>query len=149
MIILNCLNTNISNYDSKASSSLGASFGVNGLNGVNAGYSASNGEVKENGTTHTHSTVTANDKLTVESGKYTNISGDSVEMNIGGDLNIESQQDSQKYDEKYTYGGLNINVDFIKPKKTGIDVSGGVSTGTTNSDYTSVTDKSGIYALRR
>ena len=150
--ITSSANTNISNSDSKASSSsLGASFGVKGLNGVNAGYSASNGNVKENGTTHTNSTVIANDKLTVESGKDTSIiggkvSGDSVEMNVGGNLNIESQQDSQNYDEKYTSGGLNINVDFTKPKKPGIGISGGVSTGTTKSDYNSVTDQSGIYA---
>ncbi|MCD8360104.1 MAG: hemagglutinin repeat-containing protein [Acidaminococcaceae bacterium] len=150
--ITSSANTNISNSDSKASSSsLGASFGVKGLNGVNAGYSASNGNVKENGTTHTNSTVIANDKLTVESGKDTSIiggkvSGDSVEMNVGGNLNIESQQDSQNYDEKYTSGGLNINVNFTKPKKPGIGISGGVSTGTTKSDYNSVTDQSGIYA---
>lgn len=79
------------------------------MTGVNTGYSKYKGEVKENGTTHTNSTVTASDKLTIESGKNTNIvggkaSGDSVEMNVGGNLNIESQQDSQKYDEKYTSG---------------------------------------------
>ena len=49
------------------------------------------------------------------SGEDTNISGSkvsggSVEMHAGGNLNIESQQDSQKYDEKYTSGGLNVNI---------------------------------------
>lgn len=117
------------------------------MTGVNTGYSKYKGEVKENGTTHTNSTVTASDKLTIESGKNTNIvggkaSGDSVEMNVGGNLNIESQQDSQKYDEKYTSGGLNINVNYA----TGVGISGGAGSGKTNSDYESVTSQSGIYA---
>ena len=145
-------NTNTSSSDSKGSSgSIGVSFGTGGLTGVNAGYSTSKGEVKENGTTHTNSTVTASDKLTIESGKDTSIvggkvSGDSVEMNVGGDLKIESEQDSQYYDEKYTSGGLSIDVDLTKPKKPGVGIGGGASSGKTNSDYESVTDQSGIYA---
>ena len=63
-------------------------------------------------------------------------------MNVGGDLNIESQQDSQNYDEKYTSGGLNVNINYA----TGVGVSGGASSGKTNSEYNSVTDQSGIYA---
>ena len=145
-------NTNTSSSDSKGSSgSIGVSFGTGGLTGVNAGYSTSKGEVKENGTTHTNSTVTASDKLTIESGKDTSIvggkvSGDSVEMNVGGNLKIESEQDSQYYDEKYTSGGLSIDVDLTKPKKPGVGIGGGASSGKTNSDYESVTDQSGIYA---
>ena len=145
-------NTNVSKSDSKASSgSFGVSFGTGGLTGVNAGYSTSKGEVKENGTTHTNSTVTASDKLTIASGKDTSIiggkvSGDSVEMNVGGNLNIESQQDSQKYDEKYTSGGLSIDVDLTKPKKPSVGIGGSIKSGKTNSDYESVTSQSGIYA---
>ena len=141
-------NTNTSSSDSKSSSSsIGVSINTSGISDINAGYSKYKGEVKENGTTHTNSIVTANDKLTVESGKDTNISGskvsgDSVEMHVGGDLNIESQQDSQKYDEKYTSGGLNVNINYA----TGVGISGGASSGTTKSDYNSVTDQSGIYA---
>ena len=67
-------------------------------------------------------------------------------MNVGGDLKIESEQDSQYYDEKYTSGGLSINVDLTKPKKPGVGIGGGASSGKTNSDYESVTDQSGIYA---
>jgi len=141
-------NTNTSSSDSKASSgSIGVSINTSGISDINAGYSKYKGEVKENGATHTNSTVTASDKLTIASGKDTTIvggkvSGDSVEMNVGGDLNIESQQDSQKYDEKYTSGGLNVNINYA----TGVGISGGASSGKTNSDYESVTSQSGIYA---
>ena len=65
-----------------------------------------------------------------------------MEIHVGGNLNIESQQDSQKYDEKYTSGGLNVNINYA----TGAGISGGASSGTTKSDYNSVTDQSGIYA---
>ena len=146
--ITSAKNTNTSSSDSKASSgSIGVSINTSGISDINAGYSKYKGEVKENGTTHTNSTVTANDKLTVESGKDTNISGSkvsggSVEIHVGGNLNIESQQDSQKYDEKYTSGGLNVNINYA----TGAGISGGASSGTTKSDYNSVTDQSGIYA---
>lgn len=146
--ITSAKNTNTSSSDSKASSgSIGVSINTSGISDINAGYSKYKGEVKENGTTHTNSTVTANDKLTVESGKDTNISGSkvsggSVEMHAGGNLNIESQQDSQKYDEKYTSGGLNVNINYA----TGAGISGGASSGTAKSDYNSVTDQSGIYA---
>lgn len=146
--ITSAKNTNTSSSDSKASSgSIGVSINTSGISDINAGYSKYKDEVKENGTTHTNSTVTANDKLTVESGKDTNISGSkvsggSVEMHAGGNLNIESQQDSQKYDEKYTSGGLNVNINYA----TGAGISGGASSGTTKSDYNSVTDQSGIYA---
>ena len=146
--ITSAKNINTSSSDSKSSSgSIGVSINTSGISDINAGYSKYKGEVKENGTTHTNSTVTANDKLTVESGKDTNISGSkvsggSVEIHVGGNLNIESQQDSQKYDEKYTSGGLNVNINYA----TGAGISGGASSGTTKSDYNSVTDQSGIYA---
>ncbi|WP_366916991.1 hemagglutinin repeat-containing protein [uncultured Phascolarctobacterium sp.] len=55
--------------------------GVKVLNNISAGYSKYNSKVKENGTTHINSTVTANDKLTIESGKDTNIIG----VNAGSD----------------------------------------------------------------
>lgn len=141
-------NINTSSSDSKASSgSIGVSINTSGISDINAGYSKYKDEVKENGTTHKNSTVTANDKLTAESGKDTNISGSkvsggSVEMHVGGNLNIESQQDRQKYDEKYTSGGLNVNINYA----TGAGISGGASSGTTKSDYNSVTDQIGIYA---
>ena len=70
------------------------------------------------------------------------LSGEKVTGNVGGDLNIKGQQDSQNYDEKYTSGGLNVNINYA----TGVGVSGGASSGKTNSEYNSVTDQSGIYA---
>ena len=64
--------------------------------------SMSKGEVSANGTTYNESTVKADKKLDFTSGNDTNIkggklSGDKVTGNVGGDLNIESKQDSNSY----------------------------------------------------
>ena len=67
------------------------------------------------------------------------LSGEKVTGNVGGDLNIESKQDSNSYKEKNTSAGLNLDLNLNNGKI-------GVSGGTTKSDYNSVTDQSGIYA---
>ena len=59
--ITSAKNTNTSSSDSKASSgSIGVSINTSGISDINAGYSKYKGEVKENGTTHTNSTVSSN-----------------------------------------------------------------------------------------
>ena len=142
-------NTNKTEQDSKSSSgSLGVTIGTGGLQGVNAGYSQSKGEIKGNGNSYNESTVTANKDLTFTSGEDTNIkggmlSGEKVTGNVGGDLNIESKQDSNSYKEKNTSAGLNLDLNLNNGK---IGVSGGASKENIDSNYNSVTDQSGIYA---
>jgi|GEM_PF-6429786 len=59
--ITSAKNTNTSSSDSKSSSgSIGVSINTSGISDINAGYSKYKGEVKENGTTHTNSTVSSN-----------------------------------------------------------------------------------------
>ena len=142
-------NTNTTEQNSKSSSaSIGATIGVGGLQGINAGYSKSQGNIKENGTTYNESTVTANKDMEFTSGKDTNIkggkvSGDKVTGNVGGDLNIESKQDSNSYEEKNTSAGVNIDYNFGNHK---IGVGGSAGTSNIDSNYNSVTEQSGIYA---
>ena len=93
-------------------------------------------------TTHTPSTVTAQDKLTIKSGKDTNIvgsqvKGDRVEAQVGGNLNLESLQDTESYKEKSAQASVNIGVDTVTV---------GASAGKMTSDYSSVTSQAGIYA---
>jgi hypothetical protein len=93
-------------------------------------------------TTHTPSTVIARDKLTIKSGRDTNIigsqvQGDRVEAQVGGNLNLESQQDTETYKEKSAQASVNIGVGT-----TTVGASGGKMT----SDYSSVTGQAGIYA---
>lgn len=67
--ITSAKNTNTSSSDSKASSgSIGVSINTSGISDINAGYSKYKGEVKENGTTHTNSTVRSNKMIGKEIG---------------------------------------------------------------------------------
>ncbi|MEL7636062.1 MULTISPECIES: hemagglutinin repeat-containing protein [Sporomusa] len=150
-------NTNTTDQTSKSSSgSIGVSISAGGISGINAGYNKAKGEVKENSTAYNPSSVTASDTLTLESGKDTNIigskvSGDTVKADVGENLNIESLQEKESYDEKNSSSGLSISVDISKNDlgktvtgKPGMQ--GSANKGKINSDYQSVTEQAGIYA---
>ena len=138
-------NTNNTEQSSKSSSaSVGASIGIDGTKYSVSG-SMSKGEVSANGTTYNESTVTANKDLSFASGNDTNIKGgmlssEKVTGNVGGDLNIESKQDSNSYKETNKSVGVSIGLGSNKA------VSGSASIGKIDSKYKSVTDQSGIYA---
>ena len=68
------------------------------------------------------------------------LSGEKVTGNIGGDLNIESKQDSNSYKENNKSIGASVGLGSNKA------VSGSASVGKIDSKYESVTDQSGIYA---
>ncbi|WIW71984.1 hemagglutinin repeat-containing protein [Anaerosinus gibii] len=126
------------------------------MSGINAGYNKANGEVKENAEIHVASTITAKDTLTTKSGQDTNIigsklEGNTVKMEVGKDLNIESLQDKETYDEKNNSSGFNFSVDVSQPKGKpatyqNAGITGGKNKGKINSTYESVTDQAGIYA---
>ena len=139
-------NTNITEQNSKSSSaSVGASLELGKGPSYSISGSMSKGEVSANGTTYNESTVTANKDLSFASGNDTNIkggmlSGEKVTGNVGGDLNIESKQDSNSYKENNKSVGVSIGLGSNKA------VSGSASIGKIDSNYKSVTDQSGIYA---
>lgn len=148
-------NTNKTEQNSKSSSAsvgVGISLITGEVGSVNIGGSKGKGQVNTNGTAYNESTVTANKDLTFTSGEDTNIkggmlSGEKVIGNVGGDLNIESKQDSNRYEENNSSSSIGIGIDITgkgTPNKTGI--FGGVSKGNMDSSYDSVTDQSGIYA---
>lgn len=139
-------NTNKTKQSSKSSSaSVGASLELGKGPSYSISGSMSKGEVSANGTTYNESTVTANKDLSFASGNDTNIkggmlSGEKVTGNVGGDLNIESKQDSNSYKETNKSVGVSIGLGSNKA------VSGSASIGKIDSNYKSVTDQSGIYA---
>jgi hypothetical protein len=143
-------NTNTSDETSKSSKgSIGVSISASGISGINAGYNQAKGEIKENSTVYNQSSVTARDTLTLESGQDTNIigskvSGDTVKADVGENLNIESLQAQETYDEKNSSSGMGISVDLTQKGKTSIQ--GSASKGKIESDYQSVTEQAGIYA---
>ena len=139
-------NTNNTEQSSKSSSaSVGASLELGKGPSYSISGSMSKGEVSANGTTYNESTVTANKDLSFASGNDTNIkggmlSGEKVTGNVGGDLKIESKQESNSYKETNTSVGASIGLGSNKA------ISGSVSVGKIDSNYNSVTDQSGIYA---
>ena len=139
-------NTNKTEQSSKSSSaSVGASLELGKGPSYSISGSMSKGEVSANGTTYNESTVTANEDLSFTSGKDTNIkggklSGEKVTGSVGGDLNIESKQDSNNYKESNKSVGASVGLGSNKA------VSGSASVGKIDSKYESVTDQSGIYA---
>ena len=130
--------------------SLGASIGAGGLQGISASYGKAKGNIKENETIYEKSQVAADEDLTFTSGKDTTIvgsemKGNKVIGNAGGNLSIETKQDKKSYEEKNTRAGLAINYG-MKNGKTG--VVGGASRDTIQSSYESAASQAGIHAGR-
>ena len=87
------------------SASIGVSFSPQGLSGLSLHASQAQGNSKENALTYTPTEIVAKDALHIESGKDTNIlgstvQGDKVTAKIGGNLNIETLQEKETYEEK-------------------------------------------------
>ena len=147
--------TNKLEQDSKSSSSsvgVGFDIATGQVSSVTISGSKSKGEVDANSTSYNESTVKADKNLDFTSCKDTNIkggklSGEKVTGNVGGDLNIESKQDKNSYEEKNSSAGFGIGIpvgDKDSANKIGIFGSAGKSD--VDSKYESVTDQSGIYA---
>lgn len=134
---------------------IGSGFFANGSKG--------SGNENEKVTTNTGSVITASDAVTLTSGKDTNITGsqvkgDKVVANIGGDLNIASKQDTDNYTAKNQNSGFGLTTQRVdgKPLPAGnfgpinqvttIGLTGSISKGKTDSTYASVTEQAGIFA---
>ncbi|HHT0188780.1 TPA: hemagglutinin repeat-containing protein, partial [Raoultella planticola] len=87
---------------------VGVGIGVgSGGWGISVSASANKGKGSEsgNGTTHSETTVDAGNRLTLNSGRDTTltgaqVSGDTVIADIGRNLTLTSEQDSDRYDSK-------------------------------------------------
>jgi hypothetical protein len=117
----------------------GAAFGVT----ANASGSRGKGEGTDVSWTNTH--VSAGNALTLESGGDTNLkgavaSGKQVVANVGGDLNVESLQDTSKYHSKDQSISGSVTVGY------GFSGSASASQQKIDSDFASVTEQSGIKA---
>ncbi|GBG57802.1 toxin CdiA [Sporomusaceae bacterium FL31] len=111
---------------------------------VNGSMSSSN----EDGTTltHTNTYITAVDTVRIESGDDTNlkgaqVKGKTIDIDAGGDLNLESLQDVDNYKESSKSSGVTIGFGA-----GGLSGTASASKGKINSEYQSVTEQTGIYA---
>jgi filamentous hemagglutinin len=135
------------NESSSKSISAGASIGVGaeygGTIGLTGSASAGMGKMGETGVTQVNSHVMGSGAVALNSGNDTTlkgavVSGNTVIANVGGDLDIVSQQDISSYREKTAGASIGLS-------PTGA-LSGGASTGKVNGDYANVSEQSGIVA---
>ncbi|WP_245519334.1 hemagglutinin repeat-containing protein [Neorhizobium sp. JUb45] len=135
-----------SNSSSKSFSAgvgIGLDLGLNGSVSVGPKFdaAATSGNSATSYTQQVNSHVNGTGRVAISSGNDTNlngavISGESVIVDVGGDLNIESRQDTARYDEKTT--GVSVGI------SSGAVASG--SKGTIKGDFANVAESSGIVA---
>ncbi len=132
-----------------SSAGVGIGYGSGGL-GINVSASVNGGRGTErgNGTTHTETMVNAGETLSIVSGRDATLagaqaSGKTVVMDIGRNLTLVSEQDTDRYDSKqqnasaggsFTFGSMSgsASVNYSRDKMT--------------SDYASVKEQTGIFA---
>jgi len=142
----NTVETTRRSHSSSSGAGLAISVGQNGFAfGVTANASRGKGEGEGRDTIWSNTHINAGEQLILESGVDTNlrgaiVSGKQVIATIGGDLNIESLQDTSTFHSKDTHMGGSATV--------GYGVSGSVSYSNTKveGDFASVREYSGIQA---
>ncbi|GJI97217.1 hypothetical protein RugamoR57_39350 [Duganella caerulea] len=140
--------------NSSSSSSIGIGFGIGGTsNGftIDLAVSQARGKADGDDVGYTNSHVTAGNQVNVHSGGDTTLKGGviaapTVVADIGGNLNIESLQDSSKYNSKQSSAGLSASL-CIPPACYGAStVSGSIGKSHVDGDFLSVLEQSGIKA---
>ncbi|MDM1808894.1 hemagglutinin repeat-containing protein, partial [Serratia marcescens] len=126
---------------------IGAGSGGYGIS-VSAGVNAGKGHENGNGLTHAETTLDAGSHLNLTSGRDTRLtgaqaSGEKVTVDVGRDLRLESEQDSERYDARqqnasaggsFTFGSMtgSANVSASKDKL--------------HSNFDSVKEQTGLFA---
>jgi len=137
--------------NSSSGGGIGLSFGLNqGSAGISifANANASKGKEKGNGTTWSETTVDSGGKAMLASGRDTTlngaqVNGEKVIADVGHNLTIASQQDSNRYNSKQT--NVNAGGSFTFGSMTGSGYLG-VTQDKMRSSFDSVAEQSGIFA---
>ncbi|MCZ2497466.1 filamentous hemagglutinin N-terminal domain-containing protein [Xylophilus sp. Kf1] len=131
--------------NSSSSASLGVGYGTDGFV-FNASASGARGKADGSDVTQVNSHIGGADQVSIRSGGDTSIlggvvKGDRVVTDIGGDLRIESRQDTAKFDSRQQSLGGSASVGAGK-----VGGSLSASQSQVNADYASVDERSGIQA---
>ncbi|WP_240160497.1 hemagglutinin repeat-containing protein [Pseudomonas bharatica] len=140
------------NRNSGWSAGIGIGFG-GAQNGISFELAANAGRGMADGddVTQTNTYIKGGNSVKLESGGDTTIKGgvvsaDQVKVRVGGDLNIESLQDTSTYTSRQMSAGVGVSI-CVPPFCAGMSsVSGGVAAEHMQSDYASVNEQSGIKA---
>ncbi|EKQ59499.1 hemagglutinin/hemolysin-related protein [Xanthomonas citri pv. malvacearum str. GSPB2388] len=131
---------------SSASLGVGITYGPDGAAfGVMISAAGSRGKANGEDVTYSNSHLAAGNTATVISGNDTTLKGaqlsaDKVIADVGGNLSIESLQDTSTYDSKDKSVGASVTFG------TGFSASASYSSNKVNGDFASVTEQSGIQA---
>ena len=134
-----------------SSNSMGVSVGVGtGSSGLSLDMSASRGKGQANSdsTYYNNSELRAGKQVSISSGADTHIAGgkvvgQQVTASVGGNLNIESLQDTATSNAKQNTTGISVSIPVVG---TGGSASLSVAQQNSNSNYQSVGEQSGIEA---
>lgn len=135
------------NSHSSSSGSIGVSIGAGGVS-VSASGSRSRGQGNGESVSYINTHIRANGTASVQSAGDTTLSGasiaaDKVRADVGGNLVIESLQDSSRYNESSRTSGFGISIP-IGAGRVGASVTAGRTQ--IDSNYQSVGEQSGIRA---
>lgn len=130
--------------------SVGMSLGVGKNSGLSifANANSSKGSEHGDGTSWNETTIDSGNKVTLHSGRDTTlkgaqVSGEQVSADVGRNLTLQSQQDSDRYDAKQTSvsGGVSVP---IGAGSGSVNLS--ASRDKLHSNYDSVQEQTGIFA---
>ncbi|BEO61579.1 hemagglutinin-like protein [Serratia marcescens] len=126
---------------------IGAGSGGYGIS-VSAGVNAGKGHESGNGLTHTETTLDAGSRLSLTSGRDTTLtgaqaSGEKVTVDVGRDLTLQSEQDSDRYDAKQQNAGAGGSFTF--GSMTG-SANVSASKDKLHSNFDSVKEQTGLFA---
>ncbi len=115
---------------------------------VSAGINASKGHENGNGLTHTETTLDAGSHLSLTSGRDTTLkgaqaSGEKVTVDVGRDLTLQSEQDSDHYDAKQQ--NVSAGGSFTFGSMTG-SANVSASQDKLKSNFDSVKEQTGLFA---
>ena len=147
-------NTSVTTTENKFSSaSIGASFTPQGLSNISVSAGKGNGNSKESVTSYAPTLVSAANNLSLTSGKNMDIigskaQGDKITAKVGGNLNIETLQEKETYEEQNKSTGLGFSFGVHPATKhlTKPTTHGDWNKGSIDAHYRSAREQSGFFA---
>ena len=136
------------NSSSSNGAGVAASYGSGGSAiGITANAAAARGNADGNDLSYTNSHVNAGNTLNINSGGDTTLKGASatgkqIVANIGGNLNLESLQDTSTYTSKQRSAGISVLIPIVGSGSASVNAAKSKITST----YASVNEQSGFKA---
>jgi len=144
-------NSNTRSDNKSSSTAIGAYASTNAGQGASAGITASasraKGYTNSDSVTYANSNINVGGTTTLDIGNDVNIKGGVINMgkvqgSVGGNVNIESLQDTATHDSNQKNMGFTLDVD-LKGAGSSLSLNGGKTN--VNADYKAVGEQSGIF----